>query len=1201
MTLETFLNVITQGLFLFAALSTTFNWLRQRDQTRLDIALVFILLAISIIADNVQKLFGFQNPLLSLVQFVAFLAQPYFLLRAARYFRPLHPLIRQVALIGLLASYALLLLAVFVPIPAVTITVVIVILVYFVVFEGYATYFLVRGAQTIPGLTGKRLRLVAVGAGTFAFVFLAALLLPGINFLAPLPTGVLSTVGVLLQLIGIVSSLTYYLGFVPPRWLRRTWQLSELQTFLRQTSEQVAHNQTQTLEQLSVAAIRTVGGSIVAVACWDAAAQHLKVELSGDPPLQAETLDKEETVIGRAWRQRQAQVAHVPHDLGLETVDWADQIGAKALFIVPITSPLRPWGLLIVALKYAPLFAEDDLESLRLLADQSATALDYSALIAELRVSNQSLEQHVAERTAELSKVNRALRTISDCNQELVRADSEEVLLSRICNIIVSTGGYQMAWVGYKEYDEAQSIRPAQWSGVDDAFFESFDLSWADAERGRIPMATTIRTGQPTVVHIGANETYGPWRDAVLQRGYAACIALPLMNDEQAFGGLGIFTNDPLAFDEAEVKLLIELANDLAFGIIALRTQAARGKAEDALQRSEDFLIRTNQMAKVGGWELDLTTMKPYWSEETYRIHDVEPSLQPDLENAINFYAPEGRPVITAAIEKIMADGTPYDLELPFITATGKHRWVRTQGQAEFQDGKCVRLSGTFQDITELRRAEEKLRQSQVQLSGIISSAMDGIITVDADQRIIVFNAAAEAIFRCSSADALGQPLDRFIPERFRGTHADHIRRFGQTGVTNRAMGKLNSLSALRADGSEFPIEASISQITVNDQPLYTVILRDITERKRVEDALLKSEERFSKAFRVSPAALSISRLADGLFVDINDSFLRMYGYTREEVIGRTSTDLQMMPSSEERAALTQQLRQHGTIHNYELTSRNKSGQTLIVLFSTELIELHNESHILAILFDITDRKRAEAQLHETMLKLERNNRELQDFAYVASHDLQEPLRKIRAFGDRLQARAGSGLDETGRDYLKRMQVAATRMQTLIEDLLTFSRVTTKAQPFTQADLNPIVRDVLTDLEIRVEQTGAQVEVGQLPSLDADPVQMRQVLQNLIGNALKFHKPETKPVVKIWGEANNGQCHLYVSDNGIGFDEKYLDRIFTPFQRLHGRGEYEGTGIGLAVVRKIVERHSGDVTANSRPGEGATFIVTLPVHQVKES
>jgi signal transduction histidine kinase len=260
---------------------------------------------------------------------------------------------------------------------------------------------------------------------------------------------------------------------------------------------------------------------------------------------------------------------------------------------------------------------------------------------------------------------------------------------------------------------------------------------------------------------------------------------------------------------------------------------------------------------------------------------------------------------------------------------------------------------------------------------------------------------------------------------------------------------------------------------------------------------------------------------------------------------------------------------------------------------------------------EVEERQRVNAVLTALTTRLEQSNRELQDFASVASHDLQETLRKIQAFGDRLRSKFAEPLGADGRDYVDRMHSAAARMQTLINDLLSFSRVSTRAQPFAAVDLNGVVREVVGDLEARIESSGGTVEVGQLPTIEADAVQMRQLFQNLIANALKFKREGVAPVVSVTasmpgamptevgtpanGDGHPGNVEIRVADNGIGFEEKYLDRIFNVFQRLHGREQYEGTGIGLAVCRKIAERHGGSITASSRPGEGTTFIVTLPV------
>jgi PAS domain S-box-containing protein len=358
----------------------------------------------------------------------------------------------------------------------------------------------------------------------------------------------------------------------------------------------------------------------------------------------------------------------------------------------------------------------------------------------------------------------------------------------------------------------------------------------------------------------------------------------------------------------------------------------------------------------------------------------------------------------------------------------------------------------------------------------------------------------------------------------------------------------------------------------------------------------------------------------------VNPAAALMLGYARDELVG--------MPGH----ATLHHSRADGTpypsegcpIHSirdaqapsrvaYEVLWR-KDGRSIPVEYvCAPLRGARGASGAVLVFQDISERKRVEeaqrryqAELVRQRTELERSNRELQDFASVASHDLQEPLRKVQAFGDRLSRKYAAQLDDEGRGYLARMQDAAARMRILISDLLTFSRVTTKAQPFVAVDLGGVVREVVSDLEVAIERSGGRIEMGALPTIEADPLQMHQLFQNLLSNALKFSRPDIAPCVRITSRClspdgldgiadasapnEDGQLwhEIRVEDNGIGFDEKYLDRIFTIFQRLHGRGAYEGTGVGLAVCRKIVDRHGGAITARSAPEHGATFVVALP-------
>ena len=411
-----------------------------------------------------------------------------------------------------------------------------------------------------------------------------------------------------------------------------------------------------------------------------------------------------------------------------------------------------------------------------------------------------------------------------------------------------------------------------------------------------------------------------------------------------------------------------------------------------------------------------------------------------------------------------------------------------------------------------------------------------------------------------------------------------------------------------------------------------------IHECNLAEAQLRESEERYRTVLQAVPDPVIVYDM-EGKGTYVNPAFTRVFGWTPDEVLAKKPDYVpdENWPETEQ---MIKKVRAGESFFGVESRRFTKEGMTLDVSISAA-IHLNPDGtpagsvHILRditdqklvqkalqtahdelerrvvertsklastserLMLELMERRRAEEKLKETMAELERSNAELQRFAYVASHDLQEPLRKIQAFGDRLRGKYGDMLDDRGRDYLWRMESAAARMQSLINDLLTLSRVTTKAQPFVPVNLDALVKDVLSDLEDHIKRTSGRVEVSDMPTIDADPTQMRQLFQNLIDNGLKFHVPEQKPIVKIRAKQLNEICQIIVEDNGIGFEEKHLARIFTVFQCLHGRGEYEGTGVGLPICRKIAERHGGTITAMSTPNQGATFVVTLPVTRPK--
>lgn len=380
-----------------------------------------------------------------------------------------------------------------------------------------------------------------------------------------------------------------------------------------------------------------------------------------------------------------------------------------------------------------------------------------------------------------------------------------------------------------------------------------------------------------------------------------------------------------------------------------------------------------------------------------------------------------------------------------------------------------------------------------------------------------------------------------------------------------------------------------------------------VEARSAAADESSEMEARYHALFDGSMDAIYLSR-ADGEVLRVNPAFLRLFGYTAEELQAVSAQDYYADPG--DRTRFHEAITVAGAVRDFETRLRRRDGEVRDCLItSTARHTPDGEVEYQGIIRDVTEQRRAQADLERMTEALRRSNGELEQFAYVASHDLQEPLRKIRAFGDRLAMILGDRMDERSGDYLRRMVSAAERMQTLIESLLSYSRISSRGADFSDVRLDTVVADVLVDLEDQVSQTAARVDVAPLPRLEADVVQMRQLFQNLIGNAIKYGPAEGAPRVTIDAEHldHRGEpvvagpsavaVRISVRDNGIGFEPEYAERIFELFQRLHGRDRYDGTGIGLGVCRRIVGRHGGTIRAEGRPGTGATFTVTLPLRQ----
>ena len=469
-----------------------------------------------------------------------------------------------------------------------------------------------------------------------------------------------------------------------------------------------------------------------------------------------------------------------------------------------------------------------------------------------------------------------------------------------------------------------------------------------------------------------------------------------------------------------------------------------------------------------------------------------------------------------------------------------------------------------------------------MKLETALSAMTDAVFISDTEGRFIDFNDAFATFHKFRNRDECAKTfaeypgiLDMFLPDG-RPAPVD------MWAVPRALRGETatNAEYGLRRKdtGESWVGSYSFSPIRDKDGQVVgsVVVGRDVTEHKRAEQELLKAHDELEE--RVRERTEDLRRQADLLELAYEAILVRdpenritfwnaraeeLYGWTKAEALGAITHDLFKtrfpVPFDEYTASLMEEGHWMG-----ELIHVRKDG-SLITVHSRQALQRDEAGDPVAVMeinLDITERKAADEEIKRYASQLELSNRELQDFAFVASHDLQEPLRKIQAFGDQLKIGYSEVLGEEGLDYLGRMQNAAVRMQELIQALLNYSRVTTKALPFSMTDLRTVAVEVAGDLEALISGTGGRVEVGDLPAIEADPMQMRQLLQNLVGNALKFRGDE-KPVVKVYSRhvrdgRSNGRYEIFVEDNGIGFDEKYLDRIFTPFQRLHGRGSMRG-------------------------------------------
>lgn len=598
----------------------------------------------------------------------------------------------------------------------------------------------------------------------------------------------------------------------------------------------------------------------------------------------------------------------------------------------------------------------------------------------------------------------------------------------------------------------------------------------------------------------------------------------------------------PVFDDDGNVMQVFQATNDITDEV----------ETSYKLAETERQLERALSVGGIATWNWDLEEGKIYGdSNLAYLfgrdIKEVESGLP--LEDFVAAIHPEDRKEAYNNIQKTIKEDVPFDMEYRTISRDGTVHWVIVRGKLERDgDGHATRFPGALIDITDRRVAENNLK-FLVKASTVLAGSLDYQKTLQDTAALAVTEIADWCTIEL--IDEHGEPQ--------------------QVAVAHKDPTKVEWARQLReAQGPpDMTQTTGLPQVLRSgESEMYSRIPDEmiVAAAKSDEELKILREVGMSAAIIVP---IIVKKKVRGAITMISAEMKRHY----------TPLDLQMAEEVAKRASTA--------IENAIAYERSQK----------ELAERKRLQAKLAVANDQLEARvqRRTKELEQTNLNLQRSNRELENFAYVASHDLQEPLRKIQAFSNLLEDEFGDKIGE-GADYLKRMRSAAARMSALINDLLAFSRVTTKKEPLVEVPLGAIVKDVLSDIEDLTYRTKGTVTVDDLPNIVADATQMRQLFQNLIANALKFHRKDVAPVVKVRSSVlpNDEGYRFEVIDNGVGFDEKYLDRIFAVFQRLNGREEFEGTGIGLAVCRKIVERHGGTITAKSTPGKGSTFIITLP-------
>ncbi|HEV2327443.1 MAG TPA: PAS domain-containing protein [Verrucomicrobiae bacterium] len=795
-------------------------------------------------------------------------------------------------------------------------------------------------------------------------------------------------------------------------------------------------------------------------------------------------------------------------------------------------------------------------------------------------------------------RTQRALETLSECNQALVRATTEPALLQEICRVIVKESGYRFAWVGFASDDEQKIVQPVAHAGYEEGYLEKLNLIWADTERGCGPTGSAIRTGQPAVCRDSrTDQAVVPWRNKVIKRGYISAIALPLLAEGKAFGALNIYSSDADVFDAREVKLLTELADDLAYGLQVLRARTKHQQTEETLA-AERALMRTlidnlpdciyakdAAGRKILANPADLKNLR--CKTEAEAIGKTDYDLFPK-DIAEKFHADD---------QKVIQGQPVINREEYVLSESGEKRWLMTSKlPLRDQSGKIVGLVGIGRDITERRQAEQNIANERALLRTIISNSPDAIYIKDITGRKTMANPAELKNMGCETeAEALGKSDFEIYPRDLASGYFADDQAVIQTGkpVINREEKVVSPNGEVRwILSSKIPLQDAHGKIVG-----LVGMGHDITERKRTEEHIRDQ----ARLLDLAPEAILVRNLEDGVLY-WNKSAERIYGWTAEEAIGQKVRRLlyKDISNGAKYEQAWKAVLEEGDWHG-EFTVQTKSGQEMIEETRWTLVRDPQgiPQSILTISADITEKKKLETQLFRSQ-----RMKSLGTLAGGIAHDLNNVLTPLLISIQLLREKI---TDADGGKMLDSLEANALRGAGLVKQVLAFGR----GVEGERVSVNP--RDVAREIiQIILETFPKSLEhefhsPANLWTITGDPTQLHQVLLNLCINARDAMPAGGKLSIQMENvvfdeisartnlEARPGPyvC-IKVADTGAGIPKEIRDRIFDPFFTTKEPGK--GTGLGLSTTLAIVKSHGGFIQCYSEVGRGSTFMIYLPAN-----